>query len=443
MNDTHILHDFGDGLILRRGQLADMKEIVEFNSGIHSDAGPDEPELPVGYWTQDLFTNHPTTSPQDFTVVEDTKSGKIVSTLCLISQTWTYGGIPFPVGRPELVGTDPEYRNRGLIRKQFKVIHQWSAERGEILQAITGIPYYYRLFGYEMGLEFSGGRIGYLPLVPKLKDDETEPFTFRKAGTADIPFLKQLHEDSHQRYLVNCQRDDDLWDFEISGIHTESVNRLDFFIIENTDSHPVGFIACSFLLWGPTLAIQRYELVDGVSWFDVTPSVIRFTQTRGEELAALDEKKTFQAYAFYFGSEHPAYHVYQDKFPRIRDPYAYYIRIPDMPAFLRLITPVLEDRLANSVMVGHSGELKISFYSDGIKMTFENGKITGIDSEVFKQNASDAYFPNLTFIQALMGYRSIDEIHIGYRDCAASTDLGRAIMPILFPKMPSAVWPLS
>jgi hypothetical protein len=34
----------------------------------------------------------------------------------LISQIWAYEGIPFGVGRPELVGTLPEYRNRGLVR---------------------------------------------------------------------------------------------------------------------------------------------------------------------------------------------------------------------------------------------------------------------------------------------------------------------------------------
>ena len=59
----------------------------------------------------------------------------------LISQTWAYEGIPFEVGRPELVGTLPEYRNRGLVRAQFEEVHRWSAARGELVQGITGIPY--------------------------------------------------------------------------------------------------------------------------------------------------------------------------------------------------------------------------------------------------------------------------------------------------------------
>ncbi|MBN8801717.1 MAG: GNAT family N-acetyltransferase, partial [Stenotrophomonas acidaminiphila] len=59
--------------------------------------------------------NHPTTQAHDFlVVVDENRNGKIASTLNLISQTWSYGGIPFRVGRPEIVGTDPAYRRRGL-----------------------------------------------------------------------------------------------------------------------------------------------------------------------------------------------------------------------------------------------------------------------------------------------------------------------------------------
>ncbi|HRE29529.1 MAG TPA: GNAT family N-acetyltransferase, partial [Anaerolineales bacterium] len=109
-------------------------------------------------------------------IVEDTTTGQIVSTTCLIPQTWTYAGVPFEVGRPELVGTLPEYRNRGLVRRQFEVVHQWCVERGQLVQAITGIPWYYRQFGYEMTVNLSGTRIGFGMHVPGLKNGETEPY---------------------------------------------------------------------------------------------------------------------------------------------------------------------------------------------------------------------------------------------------------------------------
>ena len=50
--------------------------------------------------------------------------------------------------------------------------------------------------------------------------------------------------------------------------------------------------------------------------------------------------------------------------PQKRDPYAWYIRVADVADFLRTISPVLEDRLAESVMVGYSGELRLNFYRE-------------------------------------------------------------------------------
>ena len=42
------------------------------------------------------------------------------------------------------------------------------------MQAITGNPWFYRQFGYELGLELGGGRVVYGPQIPALKTGETE-----------------------------------------------------------------------------------------------------------------------------------------------------------------------------------------------------------------------------------------------------------------------------
>ena len=140
-----LIRDLGDGLILRRGSPADADALADINSRMHSDNGPDEPDASVDAWIRDLAAGtHPTTNAADFTVVEETATGRIVSTLCLISQTWTYAGVEFGAGRPELICTLPEYRRRGLVRIQMDEVHKWSAERGHLMQFITGIPYFYR-----------------------------------------------------------------------------------------------------------------------------------------------------------------------------------------------------------------------------------------------------------------------------------------------------------
>jgi len=210
--------DLGDGLVLRRSRAEDAEALADFNAIIQSDEGADYPDEKVWWWTYDLMAKpHPTFQTSDFTVVEEAATGKIISSMNLIPQIWTYAGIPFKVGRPELVGTLPEYRNRGLVRRQFDIIHEWSAQYGDKVQAITGIPYHYRQFGYEMAMNLSGGRAGFPTHIPRLKEGESEPYLIRPATDADIPFISQLYITGCKRSMVACDWGDTLWSYELTG----------------------------------------------------------------------------------------------------------------------------------------------------------------------------------------------------------------------------------
>jgi GNAT superfamily N-acetyltransferase len=443
---TQILRDLGEGLILRRSTSKDTEALVEFNSRVHSDDGWEEPDQFVGAWTRDLMTkNHPTFDPQDFTIVEDIHKGQIVSTLCLISQTWTYAGVPFKVGRPELVGTHPEYRNRGLIRAQFEEIHRWSAARRELVQVITGIPYYYRLFGYEMALNLGGGRIGYLPHLPKLEEGQEEAFLIRPANKKDVGFIQKTYDTGIQRSMVSCQRNPDIWRYEISGHDPLSVNGRALCIIETPQGEPVGFLAHPRMLWGPSMAATTIEVKSGSSWLEVTPSVIRYLQKIGESYAEQQGKFPFQSFRLALGEEHPAYEAFADQLPRVYPPYAYYVRVPDLRAFIQTIRPVLEERLANSIAVGYTGELNISFYRTGLQLIFEHGRLSKVDSwtPVPRGESGDAVFPQLTFTQLVFGYRSLRELEYAFPDCTHRGDTARVLLSVLFPKQNSDIWPLN
>jgi hypothetical protein len=388
---------------------------------------------------------HPTSGIGDFTVVEDIQAGKIVSSLCLISQTWSYGGIPFGVGRPEIVGTDPEYRERGLVRAQFEVIHQWSAERGQMVQAITGIPYYYRQFGYEMGLALGGGRLGYLPHVPVLKEKEEEPYVVRPATEKDISFLSEMYESASLRYLVNCLRDEDMWRYEIDGKDEQNVNRSEIRLIETPKGEAVGYLAHPTMNWGPTLAIYQYEVKPGLSWAAVTPSVIRYMKATGDSNAKRDNGRGLGAFGFWLGTEHPVYDVIPSKLAREREPYAFFVRVADLAGFIRHIAVELEDRLADSALVGHSGELKITFFRDGLRLVFKDGKLAKVERwkpEPLGQSG-DAAFPDLVFLQLLFGYRSFEELEYAFVDCYSDNEEATVLLNVLFPKQASNVWPVA
>ena len=439
-----ILKDLRDGLILRRATPEDAEALVAFNALVHKRPDAQDPDEGIEVWTRDLMKgDHPTIKLDDFTIVEDTNTGAIVSSSILISQTWSYGGIEVGVGRPELVGTHPDYRRRGLVRAQLEVIHEWSAKRGEKMQAITGIPWYYRQFGYEMAMTLRGGRVGYKPQIPSLKDDEEEAYRVRSATEADLPFIVRSYEEGSKRYLVSCVRDRASWHYELSGRSQKSGVRLELQVVENLEGKAVGFFAHQTGLWGNIFGVSLYELKPKVSWLAVTPTVIRYLQATGEDYAEPD-KDEFEGFGFWLGIEHPVYDVIKSRLPHIQDPFAWFLRVADLPDFLKHVSPVLENRLEESALVGHTGELKISFYRSGLRLAFEDGRLNeiGLWEPTFVE-PGDAAFPDLTFLQLLFSYRTLEELEYAFADCRANTDEARVLLNILFPKRLSNVWPVS
>lgn len=437
-----ILRDLGNGLVMRRSTAEDADALATFNGRIHGENELDAKRVAV--WTHDLLARpHPTMNPDDFTVVEEVATGRIISSMNLIPQTWTYEGIPFEVGRPELVGTDPEFRNRGLVRAQFDEIHKWSAERGQMVQAITGIPYYYRLFGYEMALDLAGRRFGYEANVPKLKEGEEEPYRIREAVETDLGFIAELYEGGIKRSMIACARTRDIFQYELDGQSEDNVDHYQMYIIENTSGDAVGYLQHRNWLGYTGINVICYELRTGVSWLAVTPSVVRYLWRQGQEYAARDGKSR-TSFGFVLGAQHPVYQVLGKDLPAVYDPYAWYIRIPDLPGFLNHIKPALEQRIADSIAAGHSREIKISFYRQGLRLVLEQGRIVTLESwRPSPEDEGSVAFPGLTFIQVLFGYRSLDELRQSFPDCWCDSEEVRALVNILFPKKLSDVFPVA
>lgn len=434
-----------DRLTLRRATLADLDRLLALQSLALRDPGEERADERILFWTRDLMSgDHPTFKPGDFTLVEDQETGTIASSMCLISQTWSYGGIPFRVGRVEIVCTHPDYRRRGLIRTQFEVVHRWSAERGEKMQGITGIPYFYRQFGYEMGLALGGGRAGYVAQLPPLEAGEEDAYRVREVSEADLPFITQVYAQGAERFLLTAVRDEAIWRYELDGKHPRNVNRYELRLIEARTGEPTGFLAHAPRLrgGGTNLDLIWYELRAGTSWHAVTPSVLRYLRATGEAYAQESEGE-FATFTFKLSPEHPAYHVIPDRLPMPRKPYTWYVRVPDLADFVRHVAPVLERRLAASPLVGYTGELKVSLYRDGLRLAFDQGKLT--TAEAWRPTFDDgggAAFPDLTFLQLLLGYRSLEELDYAFADCWAG-DEAQVLLNILFPKQPSDVWPIA
>jgi hypothetical protein len=293
-----------------------------------------------------------------------------------------------------------------------------------------------------MGLELGGGRTGYEAQLPKLKDGESEPFTIRPASEADIPFLMEVYAHACQRRLITCVRDEANWRYDLVGQSEKNVDRLEFRILERAGTNEaVGYFTHPWFSWDTGLPAYQYELKPGVSWLEVSPSVARYLWQTGETYSKRDGKPAVRTtYNFWLGSEHPLYDIFRERLPRRRDPYAWYIRVPDLPAFLKVIAPALESHIAKSAIVGYTGETKISFYRSGLRLVLDKGRLATIEAwKPCHEEQGNVAFPDLSFLQLVFGYRSFEELEQSYADCTYDSDERRVLLNTLFPKKASSV----
>ena len=150
-----------------------------------------------------------------------------------------------------------------------------------------------------------------------------------------------------------------------------------------------------------------------------------------------------------FGSEHPSYEVAGDVLSGFERPYAWFIRVPDVPGFVGHIRPVLERRLAKSFAAGHTGELRLSFFDSGMRLVFQDGRLAASEGWLAGERDNrlapkerDALFPGLTFHQLLFGFRSAEDLEYAFPDCIVSSDRSRSLLNVLFPKRASRIWGL-
>ncbi len=156
------------------------------------------------------------------------------------------------------------------------------------------------------------------------------------------------------------------------------------------------------------------------------------------------EQARLRSFSFRLGVKHLAYDVLGKELtyePQL--PYAWYVRVPDLPKFIKHIAPALEARLANSALAGYSGTLTLNFYRGGLQLDFAKGKLTGAENWHMPpwHSGADAGFPPLVFLQLLFGRRSLEELQYAFPDVEAKNEV-ELLLRTLFPASPSWVFPL-
>jgi hypothetical protein len=437
-----ISEEIGDGLRLRTASPADRENLIRFHGLIQREPG-EESSLLVTDWIGALIGGtHPEAEISNFTIVEKIDTGEIVSSLALLTEPLAYAGLPFDAGRIEFVSTSEEFRRRGLVRKQIDLAHRWSDDKGQLVQVISGVPTLYRRFGYEMAIELSGGRSGTPFGIPGLEDGAPEPFLIRPATTADIAFILRLDEQQRNNWVITRRRDDSLLRCQIETSRVPQYRNC-IELIENPDGVPVGYLSHLPTLWSGRVPVMACEIENGVSYLEVMPSVLRHLRDAGASYAEHEPATAFEGISFTFGSDHPVYRALPRYLSRQSPPYAWYVRVKDLPRYLSFIAPVLDERFARSVAAGHSGELVLGSYEGSVRLVLERGRLAAAEpsADVGPDDCS-AWFPGLSFLQLVFGFRSLAELEHASPDCMVNTERARVLLDALFPKQASRLWPL-
>ncbi|GAC1640618.1 MAG: hypothetical protein NVS4B8_08310 [Herpetosiphon sp.] len=217
-------------------------------------------------------------------------------------------------------------------------------------------------------------------------------------------------------------------------------------IISDSENGLVGYLKTELVRFERSLEVAEFVLQTGAAAVAVMPSVLRALARQIHELPLRRPDILPPAgVRFWLSPRDPACLALPEGWMGAVDPaYAWYVRVPDLPGLLRLLAPVLEQRLATSMWSNHSGELKIDFYRGGLRLVWENGRLQTVEpwTAPVLDRGNQAGYPPGVFLQQLFGYRSLPELAYAFPDVLAEAPWSN-LLTTLFPQQPSWAVPLS
>ena len=210
-----------------------------------------------------------------------------------------------------------------------------SAAKGELVQGITGNPWYYRQFEYEMAMDMEGARGVDGIHIPKLKEGESEAYRLRPAPTDDHAFIREVYDHNVFRQPFAAQRSPAEWDYEFNGRSKESDDRREWLIIETARCERLGYVQYSPWLEDTVLFIVQIELKPGVGYLNLMPSLLRGLWKTAQTTPTWGnlQGKELKSLMLELGRAHPAYQALLGNRIYVHEPYGWYIRVPGWSPF--------------------------------------------------------------------------------------------------------------
>jgi predicted acetyltransferase len=403
----HIEERIDDRLILRT--IRDEKDIVNFVKFLTSKLN-----IVEGLTANCLMRFHPKASKDNFLVVEDVSTGRIVSTSCIIPWEMKFDGVLLKCAQLELILTDPQYRNKGLVRRQMQKLYAMAGQQHYDLVFIWGIPYYYRQFSYSYCID---GLVSYSLPSWRIDDgDENSDYALREASSDDIPTLVALYDHLVAPLDICLTRDSTHWEylllsakFHVYMVEKSSSNEAVGYLIQITNKKMIHILENSIVDSRAGLTVLHI--------LKKSYNEIRINWPKTTILAQLAES---------FGGA-----VDKDT--------QWLFRIPDLPTFLEKLSPVFNKRLHNSNYRLMSGDFVLNLFQDGYKMRIREGTIDGVESVGFVDTLMGAEGGDLNihqdaFVRLLLGQNDVDQLYEYWPDLFLKPE-NRSLIKVLFPRM--------
>lgn len=428
----------GNSLQLRHATLSDAQALSQLNTEAFDQS--------VGESVTAMVSGqHPTIDSGDFILIEDVNNNhKVAASGAIFDHIWRYDDVVFKMGYLECIITDPAYRRRGLMREIINALHEHSTNKGHLVQTVGGIRWFYRRFDYEYAVAGPGHRELPLTAISSLPSDTAEPYQIQLAQEEDIPTMRQLYERQCTGKLITRLKPEALWRYHVIGQDHGAFSEA-YYVILDLDGSIVGYYGTwAGFPWGRRY-IREFCVHENASIHTIMPSVQRYIKTFLNENAAWFGEFTPHTIQFDLGfdetNQHPIYDLLNAQLTPYRG-WTWFVRITDIPQFIMHIAQVLDRRLATSAMGGYDGDLKISFYTHGMQLLFEQGKLVNAENWVSPEidEGHDAAFPPHTFLQLLFGYRSLAELRYNFPDCWVNRNAS-LMLNALFPKQSSWAFP--
>jgi hypothetical protein len=371
-----------------------------------------------------LLHHFPGASFDDYQLIEDTRTGEIVSTTCLIPWDFQYEGIPLKAAQLEQVLSHPDYRRHGLVRIQIKRFMQIVKERQFDLSFIWGIPYYYRQYGYAYCID--GSMYEALPAwrIPEIGGAPSSPYLIKTAGLEDIPALTELYDKAGRLLQFYATRSQAHWHYLLENA------RFPIRIIEDSRTgQVVGYFGCAKRSDSSRISVDESGILNQEAGLAVLRALKK--ETGGEILISWPQNNTLSRLARNFGSV-------------TQTGCQWLVHITDLVGFLTKITPVLERRLAASDCEGLNREIIINLFRQAYKMRFVSGKLVTVEPLGFVDasmgaDGGDLCIPPEALVRLFTGYRGLEELRDAWPDITMKADC-RRIIEVLFPKMDSYLY---